>query len=275
MASSSTTSMAPSTKSLLAEWILQEDRNPIESAVFAAVDHAEKSVGVPFDLTKKVVDYLQRYDCFGESEWNSLCGSVPPEPPLPLGFARIWQSPCPAFLGKKICETHVLFYIPTTVDGKPLTLKSLGQIAKRYFPKTAAGYRDVWPDIVDELGDRPIERSGWVLMTKYILPESRSKSYADRNAMVAALAEKAFAPYEVPKALEAIVCILAQYFSSYASSKIRLFSDAPLTYIHCQENVRACQISVGGFAPVGLSAKYCPDYGHGDIGVAALRWFEG
>ena len=42
----------------------------------------------------------------------------------------------------------MLVYIPTTVDEKLLTLKSLDEIAKRYFPTTDAGYRCIWNPIV-------------------------------------------------------------------------------------------------------------------------------
>ena len=101
-------------------------------------------------------------------------------------------------------------------------------------------------------------------MTKDVLPESRSKSYSDQQKLVAGLDARE-PTYEVPRTLDAAVCILARF----ASSKIRLFSN---TYTRCQEDVGGPQVVVGGFAAGGLYVNYngCGAY---PIGIAALRKF--
>jgi hypothetical protein len=165
----------------------------------------------------------------------------------------------------------MLVYIPATVDKKPLTLRSLGEIAMRYFPANAGGYGYICDSMVALQGNRPIERSYWVLMTKDVLSESRNKSYADQQAMVTELATKALAAYEVPGTLEAAACILVQYFSSHADSKTRLFSNSPTTYTRCQEKIERYHLVVGGFAPAGLNVF--DDFDNNDIGVAVLRKF--
>jgi hypothetical protein len=218
-------------------------------------------------ISKMVVDYLEEYPSFGESEWTTLCGRVDPAPSLPHDFSDIWNGPCPIYSGKKISETHMLVYIPATVDGKPFTLNKLGQIAKRFFPQNDKGYRSIGFHIVDELGDKPI-KSRWVLMTKDALPGSRNKSYAEQQNIVAKLADKSLG-YEVPDTLEATTCILVQFFYD---SKIRLFNDKPWTYTRCKENVQGYQMVVGGFAPAGLYVDF-NGYDCDDIGVAALRKF--
>jgi len=82
------------------------------------------------------------------------------------------------------------------------------------------------------------------------------------------LAKTALVPYEVPTALEAATCILAEY----SRSEKRLFNDSPWTYTLCQENVQGYQVVVGGFAPAGLVVgKWL--WQRGGIGVAALRKF--
>lgn len=138
----------------------------------------------------------------------------------------------------------MLVYIPATVDEVPFTLKKLGEIAKRYFPKNDQGYRYIWSDIVSELGDKSIDRSHWVLMTKDVLPGSKGKCYDGQQRMIAKLAKKSLS-YEVPRILESATCILAQYFDS----KTRLFSDAPWTYTRCNEKVQGRPTIVGGFFP--------------------------
>ena len=119
---------------------------------------------------------------------------------------------------------------------------------KNIFQDNTDGYRYIWSAIVDELGDKPADESVWLLMTKDVLPGSRSKSYSQQKNIVAELAETTGVPYQVPTTLEAATCILAEY----SRSENRLFSDSPWTYTRCQENVQGYQTVVGGFAPAGL-----------------------
>ncbi len=170
-----------------------------------------------------------------------------------------------AFPGKSIIETHVLVRMP-----KGLTIKKLGELAKKYFPSNTDGYRYIWSAIVDELEDKSVDESVWLLMTKDVLQGSRSKSYSQQKNIVTELAETTGVPYEVPTTLEAATCILAEY----SRSKNRLFSDRLWTYTRCQENVKGYQTVVGGFAPAGLRVSHKHNYDHHDhIGVAALRKF--
>jgi len=260
---------------MCAEWTL--DSKPICTAVYAAIGQTEqKPIGLLLPLVEVVVSYLKANNgcIFGAREWETLFGKVGPAPVLPLNIENIWQSQCRAFPGKKVHETHMLVYIPTTVDEKILTLKSLGEIAKRHFSTIDAGYGYIWDPIVAELGNMAIEKSCWVLMTKDVLPESRRKNYADQQTMVDALAQRSFATYEVPRALEAAVCILAQYFGSHTASKTRVFGDSLWTYTRSQDKVRGHDVAVGGFAPAGLSVDYfTAAYVDDRIGIAALLKF--
>jgi hypothetical protein len=170
-----------------------------------------------------------------------------------------------AFPKKNIRKTHVLVRMP-----KGLTIKKLGELAKKYFPSNIDGYGYIWPSIIDELGDKPVNESVWLLMTKDVLEGSRRKSYSQQKNIVAELAETTGVPYQVPTTLEAATCILAEY----SRSENRLFSDSPWTYTRGQENVQGFQVVVGGFAPAGLFVYYVSDYtGNDCIGVAALRKF--
>jgi hypothetical protein len=167
-----------------------------------------------------------------------------------------------AFPGKNIRETHVLVRMP-----KELTIKKLGELAKKYFPSNANGYRYIWSAIVDELGDKPADESIWLLMTKDVLPGSRNKSYSQQKTIIDELAKTTRVPYQVPITLEAATCILAEYFRS----ENRLFSDSPWTCTRCQENVQSYQVVVGGFTPAGLAVGGL--YKNDNIGIAALRKF--
>ena len=165
-------------------------------------------------------------------------------------------------------DSLMLVRLPKTLNGG-LTLKSLGELAKKYFSDNNTGYKFIWPPIFEKLGDKSIDKSRWVLMTKDVLLGSSNKSYNEQQKIVAELAEKSLISYEVPETLQSAACILSQYFAS----NIRLFSDSPLTYTRCQENVQGFQVVVGGFAVAGLEVDHYYVYDNEKIGVAALRKF--
>ena len=73
---------------------------------------------------------------------------------------------------------------------KGFTLNTLGMLAKKYFPQNPDGYGYIWERILKEHGDRSIDKSTWLLMTKDVLPGSRNKSYGEQQNIVAELAEK-------------------------------------------------------------------------------------
>jgi F-box domain len=172
-----------------------------------------------------------------------------------------------AFPEKSAKDSLMLVRLPKTLN-RQLTLKSLGELAKRYFTDNNMGYKFIWSVIVDDLGNKSIDKSRWVLMTKDVLPGSTVKSYNDQKDIVVNLAQKSLIGYEVPETLEAAVCILAQYFDS----NTRLFSDSPLTYKRCEEKAQGYRTVVGNFAPAGLSVRY-NIFDGGSVGVAALRKF--
>jgi hypothetical protein len=156
----------------------------------------------------------------------------------------------------------MLVRLPKTLNGG-LTLKSLIELAKKDFLHC--------DDMCfDRLQDKSIDKSHWVLMTKDVLPGSRSKSYGEQQKIIAGLVEKSLLNYEVPKVLEAAVCILSHYFGS----NIRLFSKEPWTYTRCKDNVSTFPPSVGGFVQLGLRVVVVNDNnGYHEVGVAALRKF--
>ena len=192
--------------------------------------------------------------------------------PLPPGMLDILNQPCPTNPEKKVGETHTLVLIPATVNGQPLTENHLGSLVKSkgHFPDTEAGYRYMSDLVAPAHGNTPAGASHWVLMTKDVLPGSRDKSYAEQQAMVAALARTSGSSYEVPRVLDATACIFMNYLAS--PSRTRLFSDSPWTYTRCQEQVQDYQVLVGGFAPAGLLVNFSV-YDYDYFGVAALWKF--
>jgi F-box-like len=192
---------------------------------------------------------------------------------LPEDIGEILRSPCPAFPKKRIIQTHMLVWIPKIINGVPLTLKSLGELTKQYFNQKycyISGYRFIENAVIHELGDKPIGKHAWVLMTNSVLPGSRNKSYANQQNLVADLAKKTLVLYEVPDALKASVCIFAEYFNSGT----RLFSSNPWTYTSCQEEILNRRVVVGGFIREGLFVDIRHFEGGDAWGVAALRMLK-
>ena len=222
---------------------------------------------------------IYRDFCFNPSDWNKFFGegSVSNDEmekafdALPKNINEILKSPCPAFPGKRIMDTHMLVWIPESVKDKPLTIDSFGLLMKQQpeFSSNPEGYQYVSNEVVQGIGSDSI-KSGWVLMTTDNIPDSRSKSFSDQQELIKKLNKDGKTDYRLPHAGEAIVSIYAKYLKS--GTKKRLFSNKPWTCTRCQENIRGSQVVVGGFALSGLFVRK-NFYVSGNFGVAGLRKF--
>jgi hypothetical protein len=202
---------------------------------------------------------------FGKAEWATYFGDVGVEPLLPPDIGDILASPCPIYSGKTIGETHMLVLIPETIKGKPLTLKSFGNLIRRPKEGHKTQYGKCRNRVIDQHGDTKVSNSHWVLMTKDVIPNTQNKSYEEQCEVLQTLSQKAKAEYEVPRLLDATVAILMHYVSKGE----RLYPHDPWTYTRCQESIEGSQTAVGGFFPEGLSLYY--SYFNDQYGLAGLR----
>jgi hypothetical protein len=222
-------------------------------------------------------------EAFGAKAWKDYFGvEVGVAPPLPADIDEILNSPCPFWKGKtfwrgkQVKDTHLLVLVPATVDGRPFTLDLLGDLIKSpqgSGSKTQYRYYD-GGTVQKELGAQSPGSSYWVLMTRDVLPDSRSKTYDAQKALVAAHASKLGLPYEMPHVLEAATAILLHH----ARTGERLYTDAPWTYTRCQEKVvnNMYPPVVGGFSSEGLDVYSSHVYYHyhgSHVGVSCLRKF--
>jgi hypothetical protein len=211
---------------------------------------------------------------FGAAKWKQYFGDVGTEPPLPDNISEVLNSPCPFWSGQQIKDTHLLVLVPSTINGRPLTLNLLNELIQN--PRSGAhstkfDYYD--GDIARVFGNQPSGSSHWVLMTRDVLPGSKTETYAFQQALIAEYAYSSAVPYEMPHALEAATSILMHF----ACTGERLYTDDPWTYTRCQEILEAdnekYSLFVGGFALGGLDLDYeeaVHDFGDGD-GVSCLR----
>jgi NLR family CARD domain-containing protein 3 len=209
----------------------------------------------------------------GPKEWSQYFGEVGAAPPLPANIDEILNGPCPFWRGKQVKDTHLLVLVPAMVDGRPFTLDLLGELIKS--PQGSGNktqYRYYGSDVQKELGAKSPGSSYWVLMTRDVLPGSRSKTYDAQKAFVAAHASRLNLPYEMPDALSAATAILLHH----ARTGERLYTDDPWTYTRCQEKVgkNDYPVVVGGFSSGGLDFFYLVNYyARSSIGVSCLRKF--
>ena len=201
---------------------------------------------------------------FGAAAWQEYLGDVGIEPPLPADIQQILEAPCPFWPGKKVRETHLLTLIPQTVNGQPLTLKTLGELVQKPRKGQPTKYAGFY---LGEYADPPAPASHWALLSRDVIPGSRNKSYATQLQLV-----QQHPGYVVPQILDATVSI----FIEYLKTGTRLYRNEPWTYTRCQEKYgKDKQSIVGGFAPFGLDVTYYPYSCFDDayVGVGALRKF--
>ena len=126
-------------------------------------------------------------------------------------------------------------------------------------------FKYIWNRILNELGDVPIEKSYWFVMTNDVIEGSRNKNYAHQKALIA---WKTRSECQLPSLLEAIACCVMHHMTSGEY----LYGTDPLTYTRCQEQIEGIPLVVGGFASAGLFVYY-DDFVYVHYGAAACRKF--
>jgi hypothetical protein len=215
------------------------------------------------EMTNKHINAFSHPHAFGPKEWNTYFGAyLRNVPRLPYNIKEVLNSPCPFWPYKKVSESHLLVLVPQTVQGQPLTLKTLGKLVKKPSQGNASGYDFFY---VGHYTDSDAPPSHWVLLTRDVIEGSRNKSFKDQQALL----EKQVV-YEIPPILDATVCI----FIEYIRAGTKLYSTSPWTFTRCKEKYDAIwQLAVGGFGPDGLNVTSSSGDDE-DEGVGGCRKFE-
>lgn len=288
-------------KTIQSENIIKTMNNPVDSLIFdTAIEifsYLKSSDFIACNLVYKKWNEFIREDkenflwnaiikrefAFGKEKWEKYLGEVGEAPPLPNNIFEILKSPCQAFPGKSVAMTHVLTLIPQRVNEKPLTLRSIENLVKKPKQGNKTNFGFIWNRVKSQHGNKQVNESYWVLMTKDVLRDSRDNKYSQkgsiaRSAMVDELSKKTDGKYQIPKLLEATVCI----FTKYVENGTYLFNTNPRTYIYCKEkhavfgrwNGGLHPLVIGDFDQKGLCISLsCSDIDWSYFGVAALRRF--
>ncbi len=212
-------------------------------------------------IPKLITPPLLLSTAIGENNWEVL-GDVGNIPPLPKDIHQILQSNSLLFPYKTVRDAHLLVLIPKTLNGNPLTVKNFEKLVEN--PRYPAHFptKYLFPPDLEGYEDKPVAESYWILMTRHFIGGSFNKNYEEQKALVASCAKQTGLTYELPKLLEAVICILLHYVTTGE----RLYPDRPATITRCQER----GFTVGGFGSKGLAIQRGDDYGSSHI-VAGCR----
>lgn len=225
-------------------------------------------ISTKIELLENCSDNIPSF-AFGPEQWNKYFGEVGEAPPLPSNMRSILKSPCPFFKDYKVENTHMLVLVPSTLNGMPFSLEQLLTIARS--PRAGRCTRYRWNDS-NELEAKPVEKSRWVLMAKYLMDMSLNKSYAEQAKLLEDFNQRSQTDYQIPNVIDAVTTILADFVRT---GKRRL-KNIPAVYTRCQEfTVEKKPLAVGGFTREGLFVCNFDDTANGFCGVAPMRVFYG
>lgn len=211
---------------------------------------------------------------FGKDKWKNYFGDIGEEPHLPIEIDKVLNEPCPFWPGMKVRETHMLVLIPQKVNGFDLTMKYLGELVQN--PKNgghSAKYHGGDCQYGDGYKDKPRSESYWVLMTRWVLPEMRSKSYSAQKMLIESRCKEKSALYREPHVWEAAICV----FMTYVDTGTYYLARIDETHTRCQEiHSSGYPLVVGSFCDDGLYVAWhhCGDAsGHSSFGIALVKVF--
>ena len=193
------------------------------------------------------------------NQWNALIG-VAPIRPLPIGTEAGLHQPCSIFPGKTKSETHLCIDIPPTLNGAPLTLNRILQIAE-HNSGNQIHVNIPWSRILQELGETPIPAGPYTLL-KTCLPDTKNKTH---DAQLQELAKHP--EYMEATLMQVLVASLLEYIRS-GEAKTRLFEGE---YVRTDTVVGGYRIIFGRFGSDRpcVSGRGVAD-AHGYIGLAVV-----
>ncbi len=154
---------------------------------------------------------------------------------FPSTIGNIFNGPCPIFPNKTFGQTHLIVWIPASIN-----INNYGMLLQEKFPLRREGYEYIWNEVVKDFGSLQPCTSKWVVMTREAIPLSGDKTYFEQQAMV-----KDLENYSVASILETIICISTAIFKH----EIILFDQ---WYLRCNEESIGHQVAINFWSPSGF-----------------------
>jgi hypothetical protein len=203
---------------------------------------------------------LMRERFIGAEEWKSIfgeqivAGSLPSDLSLDL-LTRL----CPLSKdGKtKVCESHVLIWIPEQLKGEDLTVNSFAEFGNEY-----AEQEDMQVVIFQGNQSRnerqaevynQIKAGHWALIPLVLLPESKNKSFANQEPILANFKQKPNCEnYETAEARDLALALGMTYLLTGEREFASFWG-------FCAENSSCGRAALGSFSVSGLFVRCWSD----------------
>lgn len=218
---------------------------------------------------------------------------------LPKDIYKILMRRCPVFPGKRVKNSHMLFWVPEKIRGLPVTKDLIEDLFKGYFPENKLPYNDFYFSKEGASTQTEIDASHWVLMMD-IVPDSMGEDYSSQQKMVALidpemqalstwkrcmlyvksffvredLPEILSEPtniYQVPSVMEAIICFLVDRLGSGE----RFLGEYASEYGRCNNLSKDGRVVVvGRFGMNNFEIDLAYSFEDSITGVLAMRRFS-
>lgn len=204
----------------------------------------------------------------GQADWNQFWGDVGEVPAPPQALLDALEASCPFSdkkSGLKMRDTHFVTWVPPTINGKPLTVNLIEEIANSdKFGDKKIGYSCIYDKIrTDSTVNKPLDKGYWLARAKV---QMGGTTYADQKSHLPG-------GYEFPTVREAIVTEFMHRVTSSKEEKPLLAETDPVRYTRCDEVVDY-RCAVGALARAGLDVDFhYDDDTYAYVGVSPVRKF--
>jgi len=242
---------------------------PLKRPSKATFIDKEPDIVIPLDLPI----------AFGKELWSTHLGDIGIEPPIPLKKIKdLLKTPCPFYSqyypDKKIEDTHILFVLPKSVNGKLWLLQTLGEMIQKPLKGTPTKFGRF---NLGQYINSSVENSYWILMTRECIPGSYINGFQNQQNVLQSFNEKSGLSYEIPSTLEVATCIMIEYLRtgtplfSYFGGQSEFSSRITCPEKYDQNN----QLGIGFDPSTGLNIDYSRSIGRRPArpGIAAALKF--
>jgi hypothetical protein len=243
--------------------------------VLHAIENEVEDISTYSEGVRHAMNYLDFHPArvpegvHGKKDWNARGVDVGEVPPLPKALLEALNEPCPiAKDGSKMIDTHVILWMPPTLNGEPVSVNTLERMATAdAFGENKIGYEYCLDSIrADAVINQPLERGYWLAL--YKKPVADSTSFEMKEQYI-----KDNCPgYEVPKVREVIASCVMQYGCSGDQKERILARENGACYCICDEPLGPVSVWVGSFALSGLKVDFCIE-GSDIVGVCPVKRF--
>jgi len=231
----------------------------------------------PTEIDLALLSIMDDNDFFGPADWLRYYNERVEDYDLPISIEKlnnILEEDCPFTRGKKIRDTHFLFYLPKNFHGNPLTIMKWQEIYPKSRKSTDkesfcgfSGYidaknKDYHDSLAVDCTQKNVARNNW-----YLMPKNLPKILGDKTFLEQAMDKPD--TYGIARLIECVP-IYFLYFEK-TGGRVNTFSlTSPFNGNTSDVDSRKETIRVGTFSESGVDiidgyTIRCTPLGHGSI----------